>query len=115
MEVHDPLGLGESARVRRVGGHLGLRHVVAEPLEDPAEEARAAPSGAGDEDERPLGLARGRLVDVGRRGFGFLRDGHWLPGSEGYREELGKGSARRLLPGSAGSACVDCVAETLGR
>ena len=98
MEVDHPLGLGEAARVRGVGGHLRLRHVVAEPLEDPAEEARAAPSGAGDEDERPLGLARGRLVDVGRRGFGFLRDRHWLPGSEGYREGLRTGLGQVAFP-----------------
>ena len=76
MEVHHPLGLGEAAWVRGVGGHLGLRHVVAEPLEDPAEEARAAPSGAGDEDERPLRSLPPR--PLGRHGgvLSFLGDRH---------------------------------------
>ena len=79
MEVDHPLGLGEAARVRGVRGHLRLGHVVAEPLEDPAEEARAAPARASDEDERPLRLAPGRLLGASGRVFRFLRNGHCCP------------------------------------
>lgn len=53
MEVDHPLGLRKSAWIRLVRGHLGLRDMEAESLEDAGEEARPAPTGTRDEDKRP--------------------------------------------------------------
>ena len=118
VEVDDPLGLGEAARVRLVGRDLGLRHEEAEPLEDPGEEARAAAAGAGDQHERALrssiSAARAgwrhravRAVVITRRSNIAAR----APASVASRTSLARDASPFARPRrcSARSCCPSCA------